>query len=143
MNILTRRSEPMNNVFDRMLSNFFADSPVLALAPQFEEGTLPLDISEDDTHVIIRASLPGFARENVDVELHDGVLTIKAQHSEEKQETTERFYRRERRFGSVSRRLALPGVVNEGETSAELRDGVLTVRVARAKPEVARKVKIN
>lgn len=143
MTMLTRRPDHLNAIFDRMLSNFFTDGPIVGVAQTFDEGTLALDISEDDTHVIVRASLPGFRKEDVDVELHDGVLTIMAQHSEEHEEKSERFYRRERRIGSLSRRLALPGVVSEGNATAELRDGVLTVRVARAKPEVAKKLKID
>src|SRR5437016_2389182 len=60
-----------------------------------DEGTLPLDISEDEKHVIVRASVPGFAKEDIDVEVHNGVLTLKAARKMETEEKGERFYRRE------------------------------------------------
>jgi HSP20 family protein len=113
------------------------------IARGIEEGTLPLDISEDDKSVIVRASVPGFRREDVEVEVHDGVLSIKAQHSEEKEEKNERFYRKERRVGSMSRRVALPSMVVGDEAAAELNDGVLTVRVPKTKQATPVKVKIG
>jgi len=57
-----------------------------------DEGTLALDISETDSEVIVRGSLPGFRKEDVDVEVHDGVLSIKATHEEETEEKNARYY---------------------------------------------------
>ena len=94
-----------------------------------EEGTLPIDVLEHDGKVVVRASLPGFKKEDIDVQLHEGVLSIKAEHTEEREEQGDRWYRRERRTGSVSRRIALPGIVADADVTAELKDGVLTVSV--------------
>lgn len=119
---------------------FFAAVPALVKP---DTQSLAIDLSEDETSVLVRASLPGFAKEQVSVEVHDGVLTIQAEKSDEKEETTERFYRRERRFGSVSRSIPLPSPVREGEASAELKDGVLTVRVPRVEEKTPRKISIT
>ena len=131
---------------DRFLARVF-DDPFFAVrtaAPQtVDEGSLALDISEDDSNVIVRASLPGFSKENVDVEVHDGVLTIKAEQSEEHEEKGEQFYRKERRFGSVSRRVALPSHVAEDQAKAELKDGVLTLRFPKAAKATGRNVAIR
>jgi HSP20 family protein len=121
----------MDRFFDEPLARF-ANGPL-----GIDEGTLAVDVSEKDGNIVVRSSLPGFKRENIDVQLHDGVLSIKAEHKEEHETTDERFYRRERRFGSVSRRLALPGVVDESAVKAELKDGVLTLTIPvpeKAKP---------
>ena len=101
-----------------------------------EEGTLAIDVAEGDGELIVRASLPGFKKEDVDVQIHNGVLSIKAEQSEASEATEEHFYRKERRFGSVSRRIALPGVVAEAKANAQLKDGVLVLRIPL--PEVAR-----
>ena len=72
------------------------------------------------------------------MQVHEGVLSIKAEHTDEKEERGERFYRRERRIGSVSRRIALPGVVHDAQVDAELKDGVLTLSIPlpeKAKPK--------
>jgi len=138
------RTEPTTaGLIDRVFTDFFDRALPAMTAAQVDEGLLAVDISEDNMSYIVRASLPGFDKNDVDVEVHDGVLTVKAQHTEESEETSERFYRRERRVGSVSRRIALPGAALENETQAELADGVLTVRVPRAKPETPHKVSIN
>lgn len=144
MNLLRRDPfevafSPMSRLFNQML-NEPMDGGTLA---QIEEGTLPLDISEDEKNVIVRASVPGFRKEDIDVEVHSGVLTIKAQHNEEHEEKNERFYRRERRFGSMSRRVALPSTVREDSCSAQLRDGVLTLYIPKSEAAMPRKVQIR
>jgi HSP20 family protein len=146
MNNMTRRESFENPLLSRFFSTmlndpFFAEAqPMRAFV---EEGTLPLDISEDDSSVIVRASLPGFSKEDVEIEVHDGVLSIKAQHTEEKEEKGERFYRKERRFGSVSRRVALPTTVVEDRSKADLKDGVLTLRLAKVPAEQPKKIRIE
>ena len=105
------------------------------------ETSLPVDIAEKDGDIVVRASLPGFAKDDIVVQLHDGVLSIAAQCSEQHEESRdedERYYRRERRVGSVSRRIALPQAVDGAKVEAELRDGVLTLTVPtpeEAKPK--------
>jgi HSP20 family protein len=108
-----------------------------------EEGTLPLDISEKDGEVLVRASLPGFQKNEVDVQVHQGVLTITAEHTEELETKDEKFYRKERRYGAVSRRVALPGVVDSGKANAELKDGVLTVRIPQSEAARPRQISIK
>lgn len=127
--------------FERLLNDpFFGEVPALA---RVEEGTLPLDVSENDTHVIVRASLPGFPKDKIDVEVHDGVLSINAHHEEEREEKTERYYRKERRVGSLSRRVALPSAVLEKDAQAEFTDGVLTLRLPKVQKEQPRKIRIG
>lgn len=126
---------------DRLLGSMLTE-PVFPAAT-FDEGTLALDISEDDSSVIVRASLPGFTKDQIQVEVHDGVLTIKAEKEEQSEERTERYYRKERRVGSVSRRVALPSIVEEGEASADLKNGELTLRLPKHAKAQPRKININ
>lgn len=145
MSILTRRDMRDPFPLSSMLDRFFAE-PMLtpdAIIPRLEEGTLAVDVSEDDKNVIVRASLPGFRKEDIEIETHDNVLSIKAQHVEEKEETGERFYRKERRAGSMNRRIALPSAVIEKEAVAELKDGVLTLRMPKVLKEQPKKIKIS
>ncbi len=125
----------MRQIMDRLFDDsFFRATDGWGL----EEGTLPVDISEVDGKLGVRASLPGFKREDIDVQVHEGVLSIKAEHTEEAETRGERFYRRERRLGSLSRRIALPGVVHDAKVDAELKDGVLTLTLPlpeKAKPK--------
>ncbi len=86
----------------------------------------------------MRASLPGFSEDEIEVQLHQGVLSIKAEYSTSEAHEDERYHRRERRWATLSRRLALPGVLHDADVNAELANGVLTLRVpvpAAAKPK--------
>lgn len=94
-----------------------------------EEGTLALDISQNGKEVVVTADLPGFKKKDIDVQLHDGILSIRAQHSEEHEEKGDHYYHRERSWGSVSRRVALPGVVRDAPVEGVLKDGVLTLHI--------------
>lgn len=104
----------------------------------YDEGTLGVDISETDQELVVRASLPGFSEDEIDVQLHQGVLSIKAEHTVSEAHEDERYHRRERRWSTLSRRLALPGVLHDADVNADLKNGVLTLRIpvpAAAKPK--------
>jgi len=143
MTLLARR-EPRDLFSFPMIWDRFFNEPFLQTgAGTIDEGTLPLDVSEDEKNVIVRASLPGFKKENIEIEIHDGVLGVKATQEEEKEEKGETFYRRERRTQSVSRRVALPTTVAEGQTDAELKDGVLTLRLPKTPAAMPKKIRIK
>ncbi len=134
---------PSVRLFSELFNDPFFRGENGGLAEALEEGTLALDVSEDAESVYVRASLPGFKREDIDIEIHDGVLSIKAEHTEETEEKKERYYRRERRVGSVSRRVALPSVVVEDGAEANLTDGVLELRIPKSPKASPRKVNIR
>ena len=126
----------MRQMMDRLFDDSFFRSQSNGWG--LEEGTLAVDISEVDGALTVQASLPGFQKEDVDVQVHEGVLSIKAEHHEEHETKGERFYRRGRTFGSLSRRIALPGIVHDSKVDAELTEGILTLTLPlpeKAKPK--------
>lgn len=130
--------------FARLVHQMINDPMAGDLAvPTLEEGNLALDISEDDKCLVVRASLPGFRKEDVEVDVHDGVLSITAQRGEEHETKNERFYRKERRMSSVARRIALPASIAESDTKGELKDGVLTLRLPKMQKAQGTKVRIG
>ncbi len=143
---IVRRDPFASNSLGRALSQMFND-PFFAqgglLSAETEEGALAVDVSEDEANVLVRASLPGYCKNDVEIECHDGVLTIKAEHAEETEDSGETFYRRERRFGSTSRRVALPSAVLEDQAKADLKDGVLTVRLPKTQKRGSKKISIG
>lgn len=141
-----RAVSPVSVVFERLLSD-----PFLSEWPARSEGvpaSMPVDVSDDGKSVIVRATLPGFTKDQIEATVHDGVLTIVAQKADEAAgegtgESGEKFYRRERRVGSVARRFALPVPVLEKDAQAELRDGVLTLRLAKVQPEQPHRIRVS
>lgn len=122
-----RRSD--NNLFD-VFDRFFEQSS--AALPDFRT-----DIRELDGSYLLEAELPGFNKEDLNLELKDGVLTISATHKEESEEKDEQgnYLRRERRYGSYSRSFDVSGI-DEQNISASYENGILKLTLPKAAPAV-------
>lgn len=136
---------PFRRVFDRMFDDPFFRVPALGMGSLNDEGALALDVYEHDGKLKVEASLPGYKKEDVDVQVHDGILSIKAQKSEEHEEGERgsKYYRRERSWGSVSRRVALPGIVKDADVDAELKNGVLTLTIPLPEEKQPKQIQIK
>lgn len=127
----TVQSEEVNRIFDTFLGSNGVRS---------RRWVPAMDLVEADDHLALRADLPGLNRDDVEIEVKDGVLTISGERKAEHEERTEGFYRVERAFGSFSRSLTLPKGVDPEQVLADFDDGVLEVRVP--KPEEAKPVRV-
>lgn len=104
------------------------------------------DIRENGSEYILEAELPGFKKEEIDIDVNDGCLTIKAEHSAEKDEKDKNggWLRKERSFSSMTRSFDVSEIEEEAIT-ASLENGILKLTLPKKaeKPEVTRKVEIN
>lgn len=101
-------------------------------------GNLPLDVSQTDDALIVRASLAGYSADDIEVQVHQGVLAIKAERPYEEAAAGERYHRRERPWGPVSRRISLPGIIHDADVKAQFANGLLTLTIPfpeQAKPK--------
>lgn len=130
----------MRQVMDRLFDESFF-RPIHTHS--WDEGTLPVDIYEEDGALRVRASLPGFDKDDIDIQVHEGVLTINAKHTAGDKTEDGHWYRRERHISSVSRRIALPGVVQGAEVDAELTNGVLTLSLPLQEKPQPRQIEIR
>ena len=93
---------------------------------------LPLvDITEDDKQYLIKAELPEVKKEEVKVTVENGVLTLSSERKFEKEEKDKKYHRIERAYGSFTRSFTVPDDADDSKVSAEFKDGVLTVRLAK------------
>ena len=107
-----------------------------------EHNRLPVDIFEDDAKLVVTASLPGIAKEDVHVSLTEGVLTINAESKPDESRAEEgHWLRRERRHGQYVRTIHLTGSFNAEKISASLTAGVLEVTIP--KPSKTKSVTID
>ena len=98
-----------------------------------------IDVSEDDGHYVVSVELPGVGKDDVTVECHDGVLTIRGEKKSEREEKKEKSRYLERSYGAFSRSFTLPPNADPDRIQASFKDGVLTVTIAKteeAKPRV-------
>ncbi len=126
------------------INRMFED--VLGGMPGFanETGFPALTTSETDTHVVVKAEVPGIPSENIEVSVKDDVLTIKGEKKEEKKEEKENFFRVERSFGSFLRQIPLPSKVDPKGAETKLENGLLELRLPRLPEKEAEKsVKIE
>ncbi len=110
--------------------------PSIPKAAQFVPA---VGISEDDDQYVITAEVPGAKKEDVTVEVHDNVMTIRGEKRSEREETKEQMRYVERTYGSFSRSFTLPANAAGDRVNATFVDGVLSVTVAKAeesKPKV-------
>ena len=94
-----------------------------------------IDISEDDKEFLIKAELPEVKKTDIKVIAKDNVLSITGERKKEKEETTKKYHRIERAFGSFERTFTLPDGTDAGKIASTYKDGLLTVHVPKA-PEV-------
>src|SRR4051812_6717215 len=92
-----------------------------------------MDVVETDEHLVVRADLPGLDREDIEIEVKDGTLTITGERRAEHEDKDEGYHRVERSFGRFARSLELPRGVEPGSVEAGFERGVLEVKVP--KPE--------
>jgi HSP20 family protein len=96
------------------------------------------NISETAHEYLIRAELPEVDKKDIDVSVHEGVITLRGERKLEKQADDEKHHRIESFYGSFARSFVLPNDVDATKITAESRDGVLTVRLPKqeaAKPK--------
>lgn len=91
-----------------------------------------MDIVEKDGAYEITAELPGLDAKDIDIQLSDGILTIKGEKHQEKEEKTKGRYISERRYGSFRRTLQVPGSIDEENIQAGYKSGVLTVTLPKS-----------
>ncbi len=137
MQHIVRRGRPLARQHD-LFAPFFADDwffrPFRLAFPDAEaEGWRPpVDVEETDTEIVVRASAPGYAPEDITVTTDDGDLVIEGARDAARDDEDARYVVRERRSGRFYRRIPLPAAVAAADASARYAQGVLTVRIPKA-----------
>ena len=146
--LMRRMAEDM----DRILADFGFAGPELALSPLFSGSTgqglsrgapgiasfgwMPqIETRRRGDNLVVRADLPGMRKEDVHVEVDDGILTISGERSEEHEADRDEYYRTERSYGQFYRALPLPEGVDDSACDASFKDGVLEVTIPLPKQQ--------
>ena len=101
------------------------------------------NISETDSEYLIKAELPEVKKDDVEVTVHEGVITIKGERREETTEDSERRHRVESVYGSFARSFALPADVDESGIRAGSRDGILRVHLPKVEVKKPKPIAID
>ncbi len=137
---------PLAGGVERLFDDFFTRTPAwFALPEEGGQAYIPgVDVRETQDAYVVEAAVPGFARENLAVEVKEGVLTLTGTYEAKEEKEGEGYHRSEIRTGNFTRRVRLPGEVEAEGHEAKLKDGVLAVTLKKAGADApeARKVEI-
>ncbi|MCF7821717.1 MAG: Hsp20/alpha crystallin family protein [Mariprofundaceae bacterium] len=125
--------ESMNRQLGRLL-----DDPHSAEVTETSSWMPSVDIRETEDALVVQAELPGIDKKDVKLEIKDGVLTISGERRYEKDVKEENVHRIERSYGSFARSFSLPSNIEADKVNAEMKEGVLHVRLPKresAKPK--------
>jgi HSP20 family protein len=104
----------------------------------------PVDIYQNGEHeLVLKAELPDMTRDEIDITVENGTLTIKGEKKFSTDVKEEQFHRIERRYGSFSRTFTLPQSVDTSKVAADYRNGVLTIRLPQRDEAKPRQIKVD
>ena len=134
-------TSPVETVRER-INRLFAD--VESWPYEFiDRVPLPIDMKETDDEVVVTASIPGYTRDEIEINVRNGALYIEGRTADEREEQDATWHRRERRVGTVKRSILLPAAVDDERSEAMLRDGVLTVKLPKREHTPGRKIDVQ
>jgi HSP20 family protein len=132
----------LRNAMDRLFEDSFV-RPSTWLFEGEGRGTLPLDMYQTENEIVVKASLPGFKPEDVDISISGDTLTIKGERKEETETKEENYFYKERRYGSFSRMVTIPVEVKSEAAEATFENGELTLTIPKAETAKPKQIKVK
>ena len=130
---------PAWGLFDRLFEDFELPSLLseeMTFMPAF-------DVSETQNELIVKGEVPGMDQKDIDINLSDGLLTIKGEKKHEKEDKNENYHCVERHYGKFSRTMRVPFEVEADKVDATYKDGVLKVTLPKSETAKPKKIEIN
>lgn len=130
-----REMRRMHDMLDSMMDRAMVDTPFSMTA---FSGVIPLDVFETPDEVIVKATTPGFKPDDIEISITGDTLSIRGEIDESSEDEGRQYFIRERRYGSFSRSIKLPTMVDSEKANAEFENGILTLtlpKVEEVKPK--------
>lgn len=133
--------DQLTNIRDEI--NRLFEGPSDGGSEVFNAWAPALDVYEDADNLIVRAELPGMKKEDIEISLHDNVITVSGERKNEKKYEGGKTSREERFFGRFTRSIALPKQVDSARVKATYKDGLLTVHLPKTEEAKPRQIQIQ
>jgi HSP20 family protein len=130
--------DELNNLFDLPMMGATARQSQL-----FSGWTPALDLYQTADNIVAVVEVPGMRKEDIDISLHDGMLTIAGERSSASSQDGENAERTERFTGKFRRSISLPTQVETGKVNATYKDGILTVTLPKAEEAKPKKIEVS
>ena len=102
-----------------------------------------LDVYDDKDRLVVKVELPGLKKDEIEISLNDGALTVAGERKTEHDEKEGQTFRSERYFGKFQRSVTLPTAVDAGKVKAAYQDGVLTIDLAKAEEAKPKHIEVS
>ena len=102
-----------------------------------------VDVYETDDAYVVNAELPGMKKDDISIDVKDGILTVRGERRSETEVKEKRYYRKERVFGSFQRSFSLPEGVESEKITAEFKNGMLTVSIPRPEEKKPKQITVH
>jgi HSP20 family protein len=132
----------MRREIDRLWDSFFEGRPGRK-AGEVGEWLPSLDVSETKNDLVVKAELPGMDPKDIEISLNNGLLTIKGEKKQEKEEKDENYHVIERSYGSFTRSVRLPREVQSDKISASYKSAVLRITLPKSEEAKKKEIKIK
>ena len=132
-----------NRAMERMLGNLYDDGEMGFGEPL--NLRMPLDVVENDEEFVVKADVAGIDPEQIEITYTDNNLSIKGEVRDQREEESEegRYHLRERRYGTFSRTISMPGTVDVENIQAETENGVLKIHLPKKEEVKPRRIEIK
>jgi HSP20 family protein len=132
-----------NRAMERMIENLYDDGEMGFGEPL--NLRMPLDVVENDEEFVVKADVAGIDPDNIEITFTDNNLSIKGETRAEREEEGEegRYHLRERRYGTFSRTISMPGSVDVENIQAETENGVLKIHLPKKEEVKPRRIEIT
>jgi HSP20 family protein len=134
---LTDLRDEIDRLFESPLAELTRTSNLLS------GWTPPLDVYENKDNFVVKIELPGMKKEDIEVSLHDGSLSISGERKSETRQEDAEVCRAERFFGRFQRSVTLPAPVAADKVNAQYKDGVLTITLPKTEEAKPRQIDVT
>ena len=134
---LTSLRDEIDRLFDLSFPGATRDAGL------FSGWSPSVDVYQDKDHVFVKAELPGMKKEEIDISLQNGMLTISGERKHEEEHKEGDSFRSERFFGKFQRSVSLPTDVDTANVKASYKDGILTVTLPKAEEAKPKQIEVQ
>jgi HSP20 family protein len=135
--------EEMNRILESAFDNLSITQAESELEENEKAWCPAVELNEQNGNYQVKAELPGVNKDNIDVEVSEDTVIIKAETKKEEEVKKENIYRSEIRYGKFMRALQLPSNVDNTKVQAEFKDGILTITAPKTQEEKSKVKKIS
>lgn len=125
--------------FSDLIDEFFSD----AVRHRTDSFVPSMDVSETETQFEIDVYLPGLRKDDLSIELENGLLTVSGERKMEREEAGRKFHKVENAYGTFRRSLQLPDHIDHDSVKAEFKDGILRIAVNKSEEKVRKQIVIK